>query len=527
MGAENMNNSTWLFTLLVWLPLFANADEYTVTHTNDPIPQSCTASSCSLREAVIAANNNPGPDTILLPTEVHVLTLAGVDDTADTGDLDVLDDLVIRHVAPQMGDRFIVKADMNDRVFDVHADVSLTIYDGEIRGGNTQGFGGAIIATEAEVLIENVWLVGNSAGSGGAISLYQSYGEMNAVVLFNNQASDSGGGGWVVGADSQLVMNEAVITLNEAKSGGGLYFGYLGSYESHPSIHISNSDFLGNVADWGGALNAQGSFGETTGSVLIDGTSFRQNMAKNRGGAIFHIESQLTINNSLFRLNRAQSESAVELSDGGAIYSGIPFQVGDIADLTIKNSLFESNQATGKGGGLHLADNNARITNTTFSGNSANSHAAISAVEGDLALVHVTVAGNQAVDEVDVMVGVGASGHIQNSIISGRCQLLSFTGFESLGGNIESPGDSCDLVATQDLVNVHPRSLIDSSLEDNGGPTATHAIRYAFSPAIGNALPLNDISHDQRLLSRDAMPDSGAVEAYESDFILIFRDGFE
>lgn len=355
----------------------------------------------------------------------------------------------------------------------------------------------------------------------------QSHAVMNAVVLINNQADDKGGGVMISGVGSQLLMDAIYVAGNEARHGGGLYFGYLESNNSQPNIHITNSDFSGNVADSGGALNAQGSLGEATGGILIENTAFILNRAKKRGGAIFHIETQLMIKHSIFNANQAKSNNPFELSDGGAIYSGIPFLLGDTADLIVESSLFEKNQASGAGGALHLADNNARITNTTFSGNSANSHAAISAVEGDLALVHVTVAGNESIDEVDVMVGVGASGHIQNSIISGRCQLLSFIGFESLGGNIESPGDSCDLVATQDLVDVHPRSLIDTHLEDNGGPTKTHAIRYAYSPAIGNALPLNDISHDQRLWSRDAMPDSGAVEAHESDFILIFRDGFE
>ncbi len=534
MGTEMMkNNRKGVLPVLAGICCALSGQvwsaEFVVTHTDDPVPQACSVNSCSLREAVIAANNNPGPDTILLPAEEHVLTLAGVDDTAHTGDLDVLDDLVIRHVAPQTDDRFGITADMNDRVFDVHAGVSLTIYDGLINGGKAQGAGGAIIATGAEVWVENSVLANNSANNGGALFLNQSHAVMNAVALINNQAGDKGGGIMVTGVGSQLLMDEMYMAGNEARNGGGLYFGYLESNNSQPNIHITNSDFLGNVADWGGALNAQGSFGETTGGILIENTAFILNRAKNRGGAIFHIETQLTIKHSSFNTNQAESNNPFELSDGGAIYSGMPFQAGDTADLSIENSLFESNQATGKGGGLHLADNNARITNTTFSGNSAGSHAAISAVEGDLALVHVTVAGNESIDEVAVMVGVGASGNIQNSIISGRCQLLSFTGFESLGGNVESPGDSCDLGAgSNDLTGVAARFLkLDHDLADNGGPTSTHAIRYIESVAIGNAIPINSISHDQRLMSRDDMPDSGAFEVHDGDLILIFKNSFE
>jgi hypothetical protein len=55
----------------------------------------------SLREAICAANNTPSANTILLATRVYELTLSGVEDENESGDLDILasgGDLTIRMV---------------------------------------------------------------------------------------------------------------------------------------------------------------------------------------------------------------------------------------------------------------------------------------------------------------------------------------------------------------------------------------------------------------------------------------------
>jgi hypothetical protein len=49
-----------------------------------------------LREAVIAANANPGSDTIVIPAVTVTLATAGRgEDAAQTGDLDLTDDVTI------------------------------------------------------------------------------------------------------------------------------------------------------------------------------------------------------------------------------------------------------------------------------------------------------------------------------------------------------------------------------------------------------------------------------------------------
>lgn len=505
------------------------AAEYVVTRTDDPVPQTCTASSCSLREAVIAANSNPGDDIIWLLSETYELTQTGTDDTAQAGDLDVLGGLIIQHVDGDPNhDPFHIEANMNDRVLDVHPGASLSLIYGVISGGTVLGSGGGILANEAELIITDSTIKSNHASNGGAFFLHKSSAEITSSEISSNVSTDKGGGGFL-GTNSQLLMDGVSIGSNTAQNGGGLYFAYLDSVSSEPDVQIKNSDFWLNDADYGGALNAQGSFGETTGRIVIEETVFKFNYAEKWGGAVFHLETDLTIKDSLFRKNKAASDDTAIIGEGGAIYSGMPFYAGDVADLIIENSLFEENQADGNGGAIHLADNNVSITNSTFSKNSANNHVAISAVEGDLSLQHVTIFSADVKNLIEIFVGSAASGKIQNSIIRGRCQMISSVGFQSLGGNVESPGDSCGLGSgVNDLVEVAPRFLkLEDELQYNGGSTHTHAIRYQDSFAVGNAIPISGINHDQRQMSRDAMPDSGAFEVHESDLVLIFKDGFE
>ena len=72
----------------------ASADFYPVTKHGDHAPDGCTKSDCTLREAVIAANANPGKDRILLPSKrPYHLSRGGMpDDVAFRGDLDVKND---------------------------------------------------------------------------------------------------------------------------------------------------------------------------------------------------------------------------------------------------------------------------------------------------------------------------------------------------------------------------------------------------------------------------------------------------
>src|SRR2546421_724690 len=80
----------------------AAAAPFTVSKTADTNDGTCNA-DCSLREAIVASNNAPGPDTITVPAGRYVLTISGTDDVAAVGDLDIRDNVTIHGAGAGFG----------------------------------------------------------------------------------------------------------------------------------------------------------------------------------------------------------------------------------------------------------------------------------------------------------------------------------------------------------------------------------------------------------------------------------------
>src|SRR5882672_1858969 len=108
----------------------AFATTYTVTMTGDVLHGSCGA-TCSLRDAIIAANLNPGPDTIILGSgQTYTMTL-GPADLPDavvpgSGDLDITGDLTIDGNNSTVDASLLGPANL-DRVFDIQGTVPAPI----------------------------------------------------------------------------------------------------------------------------------------------------------------------------------------------------------------------------------------------------------------------------------------------------------------------------------------------------------------------------------------------------------------
>ncbi len=80
----------------------------------------------TLREAIIAANANPGADTITLAAGTYVLGNMGAgEDAAATGDLDITDALTI--IGAGMEDTIIDASGLDDRAFEIFRDNLVTV----------------------------------------------------------------------------------------------------------------------------------------------------------------------------------------------------------------------------------------------------------------------------------------------------------------------------------------------------------------------------------------------------------------
>ena len=175
----------------------------------------------------------------------------------------------------------------------------------------------------------------------------------------------------------QTVLSGLYVTAGQADagsfpddSGGGLYCdGFDTGNECSPTLE--DVVFVGNAADFGGAIYSDGNTGGTSSPQLTDVT-FADNAAAGDGGALYNDGGDGTsipsITNAIFTDNAAAGD--VGPGHGGAIYS---FGRNGESSPEIVNAVFASNEAV-NGGALFNSGNDSGvssppITNVVFAEN--------------------------------------------------------------------------------------------------------------------------------------------------------------
>jgi CSLREA domain-containing protein len=376
----------------------AHSAVFTVTKTTDTNDGNCNA-DCSLREAVIAANGAAGADAIEVPSGHYKLTVAGMDNNAAGGDLDITSQVTLK----AMG---VVTIDGNgiDRVVHVLGTGTANLLGLRLTGGSAQGGGG--ILNLGELNLSDSTVSGNSddSGTGGGISNLVS----GTLTLTNSTVS---------GNETDAVL---------VGDGGGIY--------NTATAVLVNSTVSGNaaVANGGGIYNGGSS------DLTLNKSTVNGNTSSDSGGGIYN-NGTAALTNSIVSSNSGD--------DGAGIYNG--------EDLTLARSTVSNNQTTGAGGGLHN-DGKAALTNSTVNGNSGRGiHAALDSVTnltnsivsdnkdgggifnlGEFTLTKSTVTGNQA----------GAGGGIDNQGLAAELTLTNSTvsgntGTNAAGGILDDSGD--------------------------------------------------------------------------------------
>jgi CSLREA domain-containing protein len=217
------------------LPDAAPGDGVCATATEPPL--------CTLRAAVQESNARPGPDEIEVPAQAIAprvrLNYAGAnEDNAETGDLDILDDLTIAGTGLSVVE---INGNSQDRIFDIFAPANVTLTDLDLISGNVVAAGGAI-RNAGTLVLKNASIRGNtaSAGAGGGVAnLPGGVLTITNATLTANQAAPNGQGGAVANVGVGLVTLESVtINGNGASSGGAIH--NLGEMRVHNTI-IANS----------------------------------------------------------------------------------------------------------------------------------------------------------------------------------------------------------------------------------------------------------------------------------------------
>jgi hypothetical protein len=540
-----------LGALLLMQSVPARAETITVTNTLDD------GSAGSLRAAIAAAN--PGA------TIVFSDTLAGQTITLTT-QLEIAQNLTISGTVP-----ITVSGNHAARVFNIAADVAVTLHNLTIARGEVYGDSGGGIRNQGALTVTNCTLDDNLAWpapySGGGI--YNADSGVLTVIsstFTNNGAAGAGAGMFNAGA--------AQVQFSTFSNGGSGYASSSGAGIANLGVlTVTHSLFTGNHAPQGAGL----SNGDLNSRLTVSDCTFSNNVAAN-GGAGMDNYGAAFVHNSLFSANQADG------GDGGGIYNAGTLQVTEStlsansalaggglynADgtVTVAASLFVSNTATAKGGGLYTHGGTATVLDSTLAHNRT-THTTLADGYGggglynngsSLNVQNSTIANNAApyntggglynatsntsmatVVQASTISGnsAGYVGGVWNE--SGNLELRQTIVANSSGGYDCGKGmDSGYVSSVASLFEAtgwaacgddHYYSILGvdpllGPLADNGGKTPTFAL-LPDSPAIDAVSGWSCLSTDQRGAPRnDLACDIGAFELQHADSDTVIKSG--
>jgi predicted outer membrane repeat protein len=188
---------------------------------------------------------------------------------------------------------------------------------------------------------------------------------------------DGGGSQRCLTGASNAVLDGFIVQNGSAGVGGGLYL------DADTNVSVAGCVFKSNEADDDGGAISVGTE-DTAASIKITDTTFEDNTAVVRGGALFITETDdsATIDGCLFKGNSAGLGGAIR-NKGTADIKNSVFDGNDadndqwgggaiitITTLTIDNCLFIKNSANVEGGAIHH-EGTTNINNCTFNQNAA------------------------------------------------------------------------------------------------------------------------------------------------------------
>ncbi|MGF1500888.1 MAG: Ig-like domain-containing protein [Paracoccaceae bacterium] len=391
----------------------------------------------SLREAVLFANQNPGPDVI----DFSELGNSPVTLGLTQGELPISDTLTING-----GGNVTLDALGISRALQLtNTQASLTVRDLTIVNGDTTGLGGGVgdggaIRSLGDLVLTNVTLRDNQTGddgqSGGAVYGFGDVTITDSVIENNRTLGDNAPGGGVF-AEGEVVLTRSTVTDNSTSgasgSGGGI--GARGAVAVVTST-VSDNATGGTYANGGGIYAG--------GNLRVEGSTISGNDAtglSSVGGGIA-TRGDLSLLGTSLTGNRTTQDG----SKGGGAYADGSITVGSLEEFSgTRASIVSGNTTDGAnaaGGGL-FSNAGVTLSDLALSDNGTdglNSSGGAVSAGGDVALTNVTFSGNSTSGTASLGGAVFAGGDLD--FAGGSASGSATDGVASVGGAIAVDGDA-------------------------------------------------------------------------------------
>jgi hypothetical protein len=421
-----------------------------LTVTGDFVTNLADSGPGSLRERIIAANDHPGPDTIILaadsPSSIRLQTALP----------NITGSLTIIGPGPEL--LTIERAGVGTFGAFYAPGGTAALTNMNISGLTFKNFNhddGAVFGHYVSFAVTNCVFDSNSCGGTAGLNSVDGLSTIVVGCVFTNNGGNNGSA-LRFGGGTTFAILDCVFVNNTSPGSGALVTG--ASYYDDTVGVIQRCTFTGNTGYSGGALTINGS-----------------------GSGRFH---QITVRDCTFNANSASYS-------GGAIANGSPY-------LQLINCTISGNTSGGNAGGVHCGDNfsggRVSFVNCTVTGNRCGLADANGQGGGIVAwhaspratLRNTLVAGN-------LDFGPNASAP---DVFGTDPASFASEGWNLIGITNGSPAftHAADLVGSL----ASPRVALLSSLDDHGGPTPTHLL-LSGNPAIDAANVAGlDLATDQR-----------------------------
>lgn len=461
-------------------PLSAAARDYVVTRADDPAivgtPVCGVApfGSCSLRQAVLAANANPGSDRILLNKITYSLSLFHPSTDGRSGALRITDSLTLIGVSSTLTRiRWASGVHHSHSVLDIVSNPAGQVELTALTVSHGRGADGGCVRGYAKLLLTDTVVEDCVGVEGGGLHMRATLTLKNTV--FRNNRANVGGAFQMAGWNG-VFADGATFLDNTATVGGGAVM-----VRGFPSADgtVQNglwfnegqgSRFAGNSAPYGGALYVYGNvaFDFLSAPGIAHGAVFEDNVATEVGGAVRQWGKKLLLWNTVFRRNAAGSGGAIH-ADGELVMVNAEFDGNQAQDgmggalsapynpqlplirIDIERATFNGNLAALNGGAIASECHALALRNVSFHANtltSAQGRGTAIVASGDTTLTHLSSAGHSRVKPTFARGFHSFCGSqpfaFANSLIGGDDSCHSQVGgnIGSLGGNQFGPGAS-------------------------------------------------------------------------------------